>query len=563
MRLHWPIAQASDRNIQMVYDASNGLTMGTTDPNIGKQYYLDYYDDQKDLSFLGLSLTWGGGGSSGGGGGGSGGNNNNKSNNKRSMTSHIVRGMAYATMKYEGGTLPSFVTGHLPVTQPLIDGTTHLKCGQILDNDDDDQLLYSKQQQHSTVESVQREVQIHLKDSDFTWIIFFSRPVKLECFVAPKIEGPGVAPKPTMFQMNVVDYYDEHHDHEPLVVRAAMLNQCTTGKSDMHVHCKKDHKWKDQAAYLKALRDSAHLYSANPVVDLDLSSGSSSEDTSRVTFDWDVQIMTGGSSTTGQSGGGGGTRNKGSDQELLMFALPHHQSILEPIEGTSTNTVTEHCIPTFHGNTCLVKGSKWSLVEELGSPQSFIANRPPEASAIPDLARALAKDIQYTLSDNLKRGAIDTYFSGKILARVGRVILIASELNKLASSSKNNNNGMNDYLEDDPDRYSSTAEACKNADLPSDDEITDAVDRLRLGVEIWLSGEAEAPFVYDKSWGGLVNCGCDYTAQDDHGVCANSFPDCPALWDVNVDFGNGFYNDHHFHYVSFFGFFRIDSLVLI
>ena len=39
-----------------------------------------------------------------------------------------------------------------------------------------------------------------------------------------------------------------------------------------------------------------------------------------------------------------------------------------------------------------------------------------------------------------------------------------------------------------------------------------------------------------------------HTAKDASGHCSNSFPDCPALTDVNEDFGNGFYNDHHFHY---------------
>jgi endo-1,3(4)-beta-glucanase len=37
-------------------------------------------------------------------------------------------------------------------------------------------------------------------------------------------------------------------------------------------------------------------------------------------------------------------------------------------------------------------------------------------------------------------------------------------------------------------------------------------------------------------------------ATDSHGFCNNTFPDCPALIDVNENFGNGFYNDHHFHY---------------
>lgn len=48
-----------------------------------------------------------------------------------------------------------------------------------------------------------------------------------------------------------------------------------------------------------------------------------------------------------------------------------------------------------------------------------------------------------------------------------------------------------------------------------------------------------------------MNCGCKYTFEkhhEDKGYCNNTFPECPALADVNENFGNGWYNDHHFHY---------------
>ena len=39
-----------------------------------------------------------------------------------------------------------------------------------------------------------------------------------------------------------------------------------------------------------------------------------------------------------------------------------------------------------------------------------------------------------------------------------------------------------------------------------------------------------------------MNCGCNYTfvkGYEGEGVCSNSYPECPAIDDVNVDFGNG------------------------
>jgi hypothetical protein len=171
----------------------------------------------------------------------------------------------------------------------------------------------------------------------------------------------------------------------------------------------------------------------------------------------------------------------------------------------------------------------------MGDPMSFTAPRPPEPDSITALADALSDDIHYELSDNMLRGAADTYFSGKILARLGRVIVIASEMNKLASGDIED--GM--YTDVDDDSLSLSMEAAAAADLPSDDDIADAVEQLKRGVEIWINGKAEAPYIYDRNWGGIVNCGCTYHGEGDKGICNNTFPECPALVDVNEDFGNG------------------------
>jgi hypothetical protein len=53
------------------------------------------------------------------------------------------------------------------------------------------------------------------------------------------------------------------------------------------------------------------------------------------------------------------------------------------------------------------------------------------------------------------------------------------------------------------------------------------LNRLKSGVEIWLNGSAESPLLYDKTWGGIVMCGCDF--DDKLGICRNKYPDCPAL----------------------------------
>jgi Glycosyl hydrolase family 81 C-terminal domain len=74
-------------------------------------------------------------------------------------------------------------------------------------------------------------------------------------------------------------------------------------------------------------------------------------------------------------------------------------------------------------------------------------------------------------------------------------------------------------------------------------------------VTVWVKDNQQAPFVYDTTWGGTVSCGCLYN----NGVCTNTNNptsnstsstdlDCPAFTDPGLNFGNGVYNDHHFHY---------------
>ncbi len=65
-------------------------------------------------------------------------------------------------------------------------------------------------------------------------------------------------------------------------------------------------------------------------------------------------------------------------------------------------------------------------------------------------------------------------------------------------------------------------------------------------MEVWLNGTAQAKFTYDKEWGGMVSCGCSF--NDETQTCRNEFPNCPSYSDPGLNFGNGFYNDHHFHY---------------
>jgi len=309
-----------------------------------------------------------------------------------------------------------------------------------------------------------------------------------------------------LFELNVLNY--EKDIVYPLTVRIALIDRCTTGKSELRQHCD-DQEKTDHEGYVSLLRKRAHLKPGNPQIAFDIPSNKDNRN-AKITFDWNTEVVDG--------------RSKNSDQDLLMFSLPR----------------------TFHGKTCLVEASKWKLSEDLGAPQSFHASRPPEAWAIPALAEAVMKDIKFRLSDHLRRGATDTYFSGKLLAKLARIVTIASELRELASSPTNKI--PETYSDVDMESYTLSVNVSNQEDLPTDDEIQDAIEELKKGVQIWVNGSAEAPYVYDNSWGGLVNCGCDGGGGVFMSCNAPTFPNCPVLSNIMADFGNGYYNDHHFHY---------------
>ena len=129
-------------------------------------------------------------------------------------------------------------------------------------------------------------------------------------------------------------------------------------------------------------------------------------------------------------------------------------------------------------------GDRWVLTEPL-TTIDWTAPRPIDPAREADIREALAEDVGFTVL------ATDTYFAGKQLAALGRLALIADELGEV-------------------------------------DTAEDYRAELRTHMEAWLSGTNADPLVYDETWGGVV---------------ASS-----GITDPGAAFGQGYYNDHHFHY---------------
>jgi len=233
-------------------------------------------------------------------------------------------------------------------------------------------------------------------------------------------------------------------------------------------------------------------------------------------FDWDVKYM----SDLCRMG------SSEHDTDLLVFAIPHQ---MERMPSNALPNHKRYCKSSLTGPACLLQGNIWVIPQDLPKV-GFRAKRPPKPEYIPTLGEVLSTDIEFDLPDYYKKGAGDTYFSGKLLAKLARIILVADEVESICGDE-----GGRDYVD-----------VCQNATLPSHKQKDDAIQRLREGVEIWINGEAETPLVYDTSWGGVVSCGC-YMERNTN-ECINRYPDCPAFYDPGLNFGNGYYNDHHFHY---------------
>lgn len=428
------------------------------------------------------------------------------------MSASIAKGMPYATMHYpkplkSGALLPTVASELKLATAPIADGNMMIRCD-------------------SKVTRVESELKLNFEESDFTWLIFFSEPVMLQCIEQPTdLDGAAV-----VFQ--IVELVEDDAV-ELLTIRAALLSNCTSGRN--HIYCLNKESPSQTAKYESLLREHANFY-PGPMADVryDIEY---EKDEATLQFDWDVRNMKAPSSehATDSSIQNHLRRDPSSDDievpiGLITYALPHH------LNRMSTNFMPwgsdSFCTSILIGTSCVVSGSVWELVEDM-PPIAFQAPRPPRPEAVFAISKALKNDLSFRLHEYFERGAGDTYFSGKMLARLARVLLIAEELKGLCNARNRKDLG---YVLTSQEKEEYIA-ACQNVSLPTDDDIAAGVSRLRSSVEVWINGKADIPFVYDSAWGGVISCGCLFDSQIMS--CSNQFPDCPSISDPGLNFGNG------------------------
>ena len=226
--------------MQMVFDKSNGLSLGAMvkDKENEKTSPTSYQiDSSEGISPLGVSLKW----------------------NHVNIKTHVVRGMPYGTVRFGKDTknsfvLPTILSGGRPKSIH-IDGDDSMSEGE--DNESPNTMLCgtftgeSVEQDPSRAApitktgkpkeySVQNEIILHLDQSDFTWVVFFSKPVKVQCFsdIVPAVSIAGPVEE-VQFQLNVMEVWgdDTNDPDDELVVRMALLSECTTGHGIIKEHC--------------------------------------------------------------------------------------------------------------------------------------------------------------------------------------------------------------------------------------------------------------------------------------------------------------------------------------
>lgn len=410
------------------------------------------------------------------------------------IQAHIARGSPYMSTMYFNSTpliLAERSLSDIPVIDGLINNTI-LICGEGVKNFTLPPIL------------INRHIQLRFHAADMTWLVFFSEPVRVVCSSTLPKDEP-------YFEMKVLERFEQG------LVRIVMVNNCTSGTNPRYCEFGKR---RDETGYKNLIIEHADTYPTSEAdIDVEYPIISSSNDIALedientnkesylLRYNWKPNSMR-------------NLRDKKnvripSETPLLMFALPHHSKLLYPTVDSSFQYISNiGCTPTLHGSICPIKGNVWVIKDELypvtlgNEIKGNIVD-----DKIKDIKNALSNDINFQVPKNYLKGAGDTYFSGKILSKLARIIVIAK------------------------------ADLMKNA--VSEVKFQKALTHLKHATEIWLNGLARSPFLYDPAWGGIISCGCFYNseAQD----CDNTYPECPDSGNQNMNFGFSLYNDHHFH----------------
>ena len=298
-----------DTVVQVTYVDQHSLTIGATrnlfqSTNYGMQKRYSLYDDDFEasskmnspLSPLGLTLKWKP-------------ENGTESSPLTKMSSSLVRGMPYGTMHYHyNSSIGFFSNSTLPTVQaqikllspPLVDSKYELNCTKGKGNTTEvgDEL------------TVLESVELTFHQSDYTWLVFYSAPVRVRCFE----DSENARGDLEAFYLQVTGLPEglsqtNPQDESILTSRITLLNNCTHGTNPEH--CTRG-KPQNQTKLEKLLKRKAHIYPGmNTKIDHTFFSEEKENggEYSYLQFEWDPQMM-------------GSGKDQAIDRDILMYSLP-------------------------------------------------------------------------------------------------------------------------------------------------------------------------------------------------------------------------------------------------
>ncbi|KAK0672085.1 glycosyl hydrolase family 81-domain-containing protein [Cercophora samala] len=198
-----------------------------------------------------------------------------------------------------------------------------------------------------------------------------------------------------------------------------------------------------------------------------------------------------------------GFRKQGMYQSpVAQFALPHHLSSFD--DGTRGKVTGVKMQTPTKGVAYLVLADSWTMVEgELPTGIGFLpwsAEAGGEVKGLSSGVKTFIKSValQEVSQDMLQQSDQNSmYFSGKALAKFASIILVIRDM------------------------------------LGDEALALTALNQLKQAFARFAENKQQFPLVYEGGWGGVVSSASYVTGNS------------------GADFGNSYYNDHHFHYGYF------------
>ncbi|KAF2841796.1 glycoside hydrolase family 81 protein [Patellaria atrata CBS 101060] len=221
-------------------------------------------------------------------------------------------------------------------------------------------------------------------------------------------------------------------------------------------------------------------------------------------YDWAAGVypVTGATFGTFNNGSASYTLSwqKGGDtgKTLIMWALPHHIQSFNGGVGAAATDVQLYT--TTKGQATLVASDQWVMVEKLVTDMGFTPWTPQNRSVttLPEKAIVAINSVASSElnQDFAPQTNLDSmYFSGKGLAKFAAILIAVNDL-------------------------------ARNPGLAAA-----GLSKLKTAFNNFVQNTQKSPLVYDQIFKGVIS-----TA---------------GYSDPGADFGNTYYNDHHFHYGYF------------